>query len=193
MVTENKTKLGAKILATNKGVLFEYELQAVSRGCTYFFNCQHKFLQLSTISRAYFDFICENMDIRNRIRLNLEFRTKFISFCEEISANKVSCSPKTLERAEKQFFKLHLIIKEEGARLCIVNPKHVFKDSAKQRKKVYYKLAQLANLGKIPAEALLDRPLSSLEPSANLLKELQLAFDGHPEGYTPGVVDDDEL
>lgn len=188
MVTNKKTKIGANIFAINSGVLFEYPLSAVKNGCTYFYNCQHKFLQLSTISRAYFDFICEHMNMRNRILINPELRHEFIAFCEKISAKKISCSTKTLERAEKLFFELHLIIKVQGEKLSIVNPKHVFKDSHVHRKKVYYELAKLVNLGKIPAEALLDRPLSSIEPGANLLKELHDAFDGYPEGYEPGIV-----
>lgn len=193
MVTLKRTKLGAKVIAIKDNVLFEHELIAVTSHCKYFNNAQHKLLQLKPIERAYLDFLCERMTLRNKIHLGPKLRKDFIKFCKEITSGKTTCSEKTLSRAEKHLHELHLLINVKDARLAVVNPKHFFKGSQALRKAEYNELAELANKGKIPLEAILDRPVSSLEPNGKMLNRLNNAFEGYPAGYIPGVVSEDEV
>lgn len=154
----------------------------------YFFNAQHKFLKLKTIERAYFDYICERMNERNRIKLSPSLRREFIAFCNEIMSEKDYCSESTLKKAEDKFKELYLIIPVTDSPLSIVNPRHVFKESNTKREKVYFSLAKLAAEGKIPIKALLDTPLSELQPSPKLMAALKDLMSIYPEGFDPGIV-----
>lgn len=148
---------------SNGSLELVHNIKVVSNGCKYFFNAQHKFLQLSTVERAYFDFLCEKMNSRNKVSFNPANRGAFINFCKDITSGKFDSKQNTLLNAEKKFVNLYLAFKDESGKLYYINPKHVFKGSNNERKKLYNSLSNLASEGKIPIEAIIDKPISVLE------------------------------
>ena len=147
-----------------------HKIITVSDGCTYFFNAQHKFLQLSTAERAYFDFLCEKMNSRNKVSFNSTNRKAFMEFCKEVTSDKFVRGEKTLLNAEKKFLKLHLAFKDEYGKLYYINPKHVFKGTYEERKKLIYHIVKLASEGKLPLEVIMDKPMSVFEPTDEMLE-----------------------
>lgn len=183
MTTNKRKNTGATILVAKDGLLLDHSLSVVTDGCKYYFNSRHKFFDLNTKQRAYFDFLCEKMDLNNKVHLNPAIRKEFISFCENITGDKAYCVPKTLEGAEKVFIKLHLVIKVKGSMLSVVNPKYVYKGTQSQREELYVELANLASAGKIPYEAILDKPISAINPDEKFKAVLDKHFSELPEGF----------
>lgn len=142
-----------------------HKIEFKGEGCTYYFNAQHKFLKLTTVERAYFDFLCENMNSRNKISFNPTTRKNFIDFCKKITSGKFVRGERTLIEAEKKFVELHLAFKDEYGKMYYINPKHVFKGSYEERRRLLLRISKHASIGKIPLEAILDVPLLALEPT----------------------------
>lgn len=188
MNTKKRKKIKSGIIAINSNVVFEHHVSVVTEGCIYFFNAKHLFLKLTTIERAYFDYICERMTNENLIKLNPQFRRDFIGFCNNIMSDEEFCGERTLFNAEKKFSVLQLVFKIEGDKISLVNPKYVFNGSQASRDDVLNNAIDLANKGKIPKEAIIDTPYNQLKPDAKLLSELNELMWDYPEGYEPGIV-----
>lgn len=140
------------------------EVSYVNEGCTYFFNAQHLYLQLSPVERCYFDFLCERMDPFNRIGIIPTLRNEFVSHFKKLTDQKPPDS-RSITSMEKKLRELNLLLKVKGqGSLHYVNPKYVCKENQNQRKKSLQKIAEHAMNGEIDLTAILDRPLSSIFP-----------------------------
>ena len=64
------------------------EIPLVTDGCYYFFNGQHLYLKINNVERCYFDYLCENMDYKNRIHLESWLRKKFIVHFNRLTSSK---------------------------------------------------------------------------------------------------------
>lgn len=113
------------------------KLQFVNSGVTLFFNAQHILVKLHPNERAFFDYLCERMNISNNaVRIDSKLKDDFKSHIGKITSNKVNPSTKSITRYVKKLVGLGLIILN-GSKLSeayIVNPKYVFKGTLKQRK-----------------------------------------------------------
>lgn len=126
-----------------------------------FHNCQHLLLELSANERCFLDFLAEQMDNRNWLRVDKRLKTDFIQFLEEITSGKKKVSPRSLEIYLRKFVDLGLVLKsDEVAAGYYVNPKYFFKGSQKDRENAIKALFELASEGIVPYEPLLDKPLS---------------------------------
>ena len=64
----------------------------VKEGCKFFFNAQHLLLFLSRGERAFYDFLCEEMDEKNRVLISVGIRQKFVDRVKAVTSSKLSFS-----------------------------------------------------------------------------------------------------
>lgn len=140
------------------------EILVETNGCYYFFNAQHLYLQLSSIERSYFDFMCEKMDYRNRILLNRKFREEFKKLYNNITSTKDAPVERTLQRYEKKLIKLKLVIKIKGKGFIhYINPKYATKETFTGRKKIFQNLSDMAFAGEIDLSTIIDLPIDKIK------------------------------
>jgi signal recognition particle subunit SEC65 len=133
------------------------EVGFVDEGCVYYFNSKHKFIKLTTMERAYFDFLCETMNGRNIVELNPALRNSFLDFCFIVHKVKAIRHVRTLLKYEEKFFDLNLMFKDSrNPRLTFMNPKYVFKRNSKERRKLIKEITDLINKGHLPYKIFLD-------------------------------------
>jgi len=112
------------------------KLSFVSSGVTLFFNTQHLFIQLNPKERALFDYLCERMNkVDNSLRIDTKLKEDFIRHISKITGKQISPSIKRVTSYLKNLVTPGLLILN-GDKLSesyFVNPKYVFKGTAKQR------------------------------------------------------------
>lgn len=165
MSTKIRNKKGVDVMKIEGNMLFSAEVPFVEDSVRLYFNAQHKLLLLSPLQRCYFDFMCEKMNSSNQIKLAPRFREDFISFCERVLGENSVRSQRTLYDAESQMKKLYLIFKvPEINGLWYVNPKHVFKGTETDRKKLLECLGVQSTVHPDIRVAILNVPDSELTP-----------------------------
>lgn len=165
-----RKKTEVTIYKVDTGTLVANKVAFVNDGCTYFFNAQHKFIQLKTLERVYFDFICEKMNSRNKIELNPVFRKQFLSFCKEVFNKEGVRTERSLLNTELKLINLALIFKDPiNKKLNYVNPKYVFKGTLTERGKLLNSLARLSISHEYIAKVLLNVEFDSLKADERLL------------------------
>jgi len=159
-----RRKLDANMFNIELGILVEHKIAFVNEGCINFFNAQHKLIQLKQVERAYFDFMCEKMNVRNKIALNPDFRKKFLLFCKDILKLEKVQSERTLLSTETKMRNLSLIFKDpSNKQLHYVNPKHVFKGTITQRGKLLKDLGKIAFSNEFVAKAITNVALDTIK------------------------------
>jgi hypothetical protein len=170
-------KLNATLYKVHSGILVDHEITFVNEGCTYFFNAQHKLIKLQPIERAYFDFICEKMNVRNKIALNPDLRKKFMSFSRDVLKIDKARTERTLLSFETNMKNLSLIFQDpSNKRLHYVNPKHVFKGSSIERGKLLKYLGKIALNNQFVAMAITNVPLDTIKADERIF-DLDLPDD----------------
>jgi hypothetical protein len=166
-----RKKIEATLYKMDSGVLVDHNMQFVNEGCTYFFNAQHKFIQLSSVERAYFDFMCEKMNTRNKVALNPDFRKQFLVFCNEVVNISKIRTERSLLNIENKLKGLILLFQDPTNKMLhYVNPKHVFKGTPKERAELLKKLAKTAMYHEVIAKALLNDPFDSIKADEEIFK-----------------------
>ena len=164
-------KLNATLYKIDSGILVNHEIKFVNEGCTYFFNAQHKLIHLQSIERLYFDFICEKMNVRNKIALNPDLRKKFISFCKDVLKVEKVRTERTLLSFETNMKNLSLLFQDpSNKRLHYVNPKYVFKGSSIERGKLLKYLGKIALNNEFVAKAITNISLDSIKVDERIFK-----------------------
>lgn len=119
-------------------------------------------LELSSMERAYFDFLCEKMDSSNRILHKPELREDYINQIKHITGGRRTIGDRALLNYFKQFIKLGLILSSNLDTTSYLNPKYVFKGSEDARKSLLKNFLHRSNKGEMEIAKLLHKPLSSL-------------------------------
>ena len=172
-----RRKLDATLYNIDKGILIEHKIAFVNEGCIYFFNAQHKLIQLQPIERAYFDFMCEKMNVRNKITLNPNLRGQFLLFCKDILKLEKVKSERTLLSTESKMRNLSLIFKDpSNKKFHYVNPKHVFKGTITQRGKLLKDLGKIAFSNEFVAKAITNVALDTIKADDRIFN-LELPSD----------------
>ena len=158
------TKLKFKVTRVTDQQEVTEEISVVADGCTYFFNAQHLYLQLTAIERSYFDYMCEHMDFANRINISNVTRKDYSNFYNKITTSNDGPPAKVLQVMEKKLKSLKLLIGVKGQRSAhYVNPKYVSKGTASQRKKTLQILSGIAQEGLIDLSTIINIPLDSIQ------------------------------
>lgn len=159
-----KNKITKKTLLFKNNVMTEYEIEFKREGFVSLFNAQHIYLELNTMQRCFFDFLCEKMNDRNKVHIDTDNRIEFISFLEKITSGRCSTTIRTLVNYINFFIELRLIIPfDRNKFLYIVNPKYVYKGPEINRKKILDDLIKNHIKYNIDIQSLLDIPLSKIE------------------------------
>lgn len=167
-IMRKKTKV--QIVNIVDSFIVPHEVKYVEKGCTYYFNAQHKLFQLTNVERAYYDFLCEKMDAKNLVQLNPETRSEFIAFCEKILRVKEIRTSRSLQNTENKLKELYLLFKSPtNKKLHYINPKHAFKGTSTERIKLLSNIAEKSMLNDDVKKALLDVSLESIKPDKDLL------------------------
>lgn len=117
------------------------DVQFSNIGVKQFFNVQHLFIKLSPYQRCFFDFLCEEMhDELNWVFIDHNLKTKFITFLEKIGADKTK--GKAVNGFVPRLLGLGLLLTTTAKGYYTVNPKYVYKGTAKQRSDVLKQLIQ---------------------------------------------------
>jgi hypothetical protein len=172
-----RRKLDATLYNIDKGILVDHKITFVNEGCMYFFNAQHKLIQLKPIERAYFDFLCEKMNVRNKIALNPNLRKQFLLFYEDILKVEKLRSERTLLSIESKLKNLSLIFQDpRNKRLHYVNPKYVFKGTSTERGRLLRDLVEIAFTNEFVAKAITNVALDSINADERIFN-LELPED----------------
>ena len=85
-----------------KGRVIDRYVRFKNTGCKYFFNAQHLFINLSSKDRSFFDYLCEKMDSKNRVVVDVHFKKEYLLFMDEILGKncgiKITGIDKTLKK-----------------------------------------------------------------------------------------------
>jgi hypothetical protein len=159
-----KNKITKKTLLIKNNVMTEYKIEFQREGFVSLFNAQHIYLEMNTMQRCFFDFLCEKMTTKNQVLIDTDHRIEFISFLEKITSGRSSTTIRTLVNYINFFIELRLIIPFNSKRfLYIVNPKYVYKGSEINRKNILDDLIKNHMKYNIDIQSLLDIPLSEIE------------------------------
>jgi len=162
------SKTTAKMVIVKDNCAFTHEETYTSDCCRYYFNAQHKFIQLQPTERMYFDFLCEHMEPGNYISLKPRMHDKFEEFCKKIGLPTVS--PSTLRKFQKHFKKLSLVIPHpENSKLHLLNPRHVFRGTEVERMKIMKYLGEKSLLKPEIQKAFLSVSLRDIKVPQELL------------------------
>jgi hypothetical protein len=142
----------------------QIDLEFVCSGYKIFFNCQHIFLKLNPIQRSFFDYLCEHMYMSNSILIDVQLKSNFQQFLEDITSKGETISISALDKYIPKLVSLKLLIRTNTIGEYFVNPKYVFKGSAVQREIQIIKLFKEAESGTIDINSILDRPLDDYFP-----------------------------
>jgi hypothetical protein len=163
-----KTKV--KVVSVVDSFLVAHEVFFVEKGCTHYFNAQHKLFKLSNLERVYYDFLCEKMNARNLVQLCPKTRQDFIDFCEHVLKIEKIRTSRSLQNAENKLQKLYLLFQSPtNKNLHYINPKYAFKGTNTERKKLLARIADSATLKDEVKRAILDIELESIKPDKALL------------------------
>lgn len=159
-----KNKITKKTLLIKNNVMTEYEIEFKREGFVSLFNAQHIYLEMNTMQRCFFDFLCEKMNEQNKVHIDTDNRIEFLSFLEKITSGRSSTTNRTLVNYINFFIELRLIIPFNSNKfLYIMNPKYVYKGAEINRKKILDDLIKNHMKYNIDIQSLLDIPLSEIE------------------------------
>jgi hypothetical protein len=112
-------------------------------GCKYYFNAQHIFIELSSKDRSFFDYLCENMDNKNRVIVDVHFKQEYINFMNEILGKDSGIKVSGIDQTLKKLKLLGLIFLVNDTRSYFnVNPRYVFQGTELARTKLLRDLIQ---------------------------------------------------
>ena len=135
-MTNKKTiKISVKLPNVSK----EKTVSFVSSGYTLFFNAQHLLIELTSQGRAFYDYLCEQMNgINNNVTINTSLKENFIAHIERITSKKHSLSLRRVTIYKNQLIKLNLLIEmsTKQSEFYCINPKYAFKGTSINRKKL---------------------------------------------------------
>lgn len=105
----------------------------VKDGYKLFFNAQHLMVLLNKGQRAWFDYLCENMDQYNRILINAELKKSFGHFIQSITNCTVSYTESSLAAYTKKLVDVGLLLNSKVSTSYIVNPKYAYRGTESDR------------------------------------------------------------
>lgn len=108
----------------------------VADACRLFYNAQHLLLQLERGERAWYDFLCEQMDSGNRVTVDKALRQQFTTFVANVTSSSTTYSESSVTQYTTKLARLGLILKEGGGNsgYYLVNPKYAFAGTEAARK-----------------------------------------------------------
>lgn len=109
-----------------------------SLGYKVYENVFHKQVKLNSCSLKLFHFLCEQMKNDNTIHHTKGERNRFIHYCKKNAS--ITYSHDTIKASYSQLKKVGLLINFDSKCDFIVNPKHIFKGSEKDRQKLINKI-----------------------------------------------------
>lgn len=115
------------LIGTN-GLPVEKEVVVVKEGCKYFFNAQHYLIQLERGERAFYDYLCEQMDSYNRVTISAQLRENFVQFVNSVSSKKRTYSTGSLSKYIQTLMGMGLLIRSgsKNSGYYTINPKYAF-------------------------------------------------------------------
>lgn len=160
----NKNKIVKRAVLLKNNVLTEYEVEFKREGFVSLFNAQHIYIEMNTKQRCFFDFLCEKMNDRNKVHIDIDLRNEFILFLEKITSGRISVTTRALVNYINILIESRLIIPFNNTSfLYVVNPKYVYKGPEINRKKILDDLIKNHMRYNIDIQSLLDIPLSRIE------------------------------
>ena len=109
-----------------------------TQGYKVYSNFFHKLVRLNTCSNRLFHFLCEQMKKDNTIHHTKGERNRFIDYCKKNAS--INYTHQTIKASYSTLKKVGLLINFDSKCDFIVNPKHVFKGSEKDRQKLINKI-----------------------------------------------------
>jgi hypothetical protein len=170
MTTKIRKKKGVEVFKIEQNTITLKEVHFVQSSMRLYFNAQHKLIKLKPLERAYFDFMCEEMNVRNQFELSPSFRKKFMAFCDKVMGKAFKRSERALQNYENHIEKLGLIFKvPDKPTLWYVNPKHVFKETETKRSELLKLLGEQSAFHPNIRTAILDVPDSEVKPTQEII------------------------
>lgn len=167
------------------GQLIEKKVEFVKEGCKYFFNVQHQLLQLERGERAFYDFLCERMDTKNRVMINMTLRDNFSEFIMRITSKKLRYTPGSISSYIKTLLELGLLIRQgpKNSGYYIVNPKYAFAGPENARVNLLRALiangvatgSDISALVPVPQDVFLKDAVTDDKATANVVNPLPVA------------------
>jgi len=122
------------VLPSSDGTVQSHNLRVVKTGYYLFFNAQHRLIKLTSVERAFFDFLCEEMRAGdNDLTIDNEIKNLFIEHLSNFSGEKKKATLNQLTKYVQKLAALGLILTTQNKGRYIINPKHVFKGSKSAR------------------------------------------------------------
>jgi hypothetical protein len=155
MTTLKYTNVSANVYSEG-----QKNIRFVQSGYTLFFNAQHSMIQLTPHERAFYDYLCENMDVPdNLITIDTEFKERFIAHIQNLTSNENSPTLKVVTNYRRKLIKIGLLILMGSPKsdFYCVNPKYAFKGSGKQRTNALKKLIEERSRNGLPINMLINQ------------------------------------
>lgn len=128
----------------------------VNNGYRLFFNSQHVMVQLNRGQRAWFDFLCEHMDLYNRVVVNSELKKIFGRFIQSVTSGTVSYSESSVSTYTKKLVELGLLLKTKTSNSYVVNPKYIFRGTESERMEYLTNLITDRVKYRLPIDKIID-------------------------------------
>lgn len=143
-----------------KGRVIDRYVRFKNTGCKYFFNAQHLFINLSSKDRSFFDYLCEKMDSKNRVVVDVHFKKEYLLFMDEILGKNCGIKITGIDKTLKKLKLFGLIFMVNDTRSYFnVNPRYVFKGTETARTKLLRELIQNRFNAGMDIDMLLDIPV----------------------------------
>lgn len=116
----------------------------VNTGILLFFNAQHHLVELPTVAISFYVYVCEQMNWKNEITLDMGLKAGYVDFINKHVSKKNISSPLSLDRYIKKLKELALIIPLGSPRSAhyLVNPKYAFRGNETARKALLQRIIE---------------------------------------------------
>lgn len=133
-----------KLRRADESEVIERTLSAVAESHQRFFNCTHRLLHLNAKERAFYDYLCEQMNsTTNKVVINRPFKEMFINDIKTWTSGKVVISLNSVNQYTVKLAEIGLIINmNPKSGLYAVNPRFAFKGNKTERKRAFQDLMQ---------------------------------------------------
>lgn len=152
---DNYTSISVKISTTNK-LKFEKKVRFKSDGVKMYFNSQHIFCEISPKIRCFYIFLCEKMDVKNRVYIDHHLKQEFLDYISNITSNTKYFKLTNFDSAIKKLKELGLLIFDTTKSNYIINPKYAFRGNETARKNLLQNILNDRVNKKQPLTGLID-------------------------------------